>query len=215
MKTVAFFFVLTVLCVGAVGFSAEPALRSDTESASTRPPNVVLFLIDDLGYTDLACYGSDFYETPHVDRLAHEGMRFTGAYAACCVCSPTRVSVLTGKNPARLHITHAIPIQGYLRLKGPLPLIPAIYRKDLPLEEVTIAEALKPAAFETDGRFEPPAAFLAFSQLHRRHAHRPRPAAERDPRRPRFCCFGGPSSASQCCCKKHHQQRGALGSERP
>jgi arylsulfatase A-like enzyme len=109
----------------------------------------VLLLIDDLGYTDVGCYGSDFYETPHIDGLAREGMRFTQAYAACCVCSPTRVSVLTGKNPARLHITHAIPIQGHLRLKGPLPLIPAIYRKNLPLEEVTIAEALKPAGYRS------------------------------------------------------------------
>jgi arylsulfatase A-like enzyme len=56
---------------------------------------------------------------------------------------------LTGKNPARLHITHAIPIQGHLRLKGPLPLIPAIYCKNLPLEEVTIAEALKPASYRS------------------------------------------------------------------
>ena len=116
-------------------------------SGADRPPNVVFFLIDDLGWTDVACYGSDFYETPHVDRLAREGMRFTDAYAACCVCSPTRVSVLTGKYPARLHITHAIPIQGSLRLKGPLPLVPADYCKNLPLEEVTIAEGLKPAGY--------------------------------------------------------------------
>ncbi|NQT16139.1 MAG: sulfatase, partial [Planctomycetes bacterium] len=107
----------------------------------------VFFLIDDLGWTDVACYGSDFYETPNIDRLAREGMHFTDAYAACCVCSPTRVSVLTGKYPARLHITHAIPIQGSSRLKGPLPLVPADYCKNLPLEEVTIAEALKPAGY--------------------------------------------------------------------
>jgi len=126
------------LCHGERAASAEPA-----------PPNVVFFLIDDLGWTDVGCYGSDFYETPNIDRLARRGMRFTRAYAACCVCSPTRVSVLTGKNPARLHITHAIPIQGHLRIKERLPLIPAIYRKNLPLEEVTIAEALKPAGYRS------------------------------------------------------------------
>jgi len=111
--------------------------------------NVVFFLVDDLGWTDLGCYGSDYYETPHIDRLASEGMRFTDAYAAFCVCSPTRASILTGKYPGRLHITHAIPIQGSERHSGELPLIEPIYRKNLPLEEVTIAEALKPHGYAT------------------------------------------------------------------
>ena len=86
-------------------------------------PNIVVIYADDLGYGDVQCYNPERGKipTPNIDRLASEGMRFTDAYAACCVCSPTRVSLLTGKNPARLHITHAIPIQGYLRLKGPLP----------------------------------------------------------------------------------------------
>ena len=109
--------------------------------------NIVFILIDDMGWTDLGCYGSDYYETPNVDRLAQQGMKFTDAYAASCVCSPTRVSILTGKFPGRLHITHAIPIQGAERIKEPLPLIEAIYRKNLPLEEVTIAEALKPGGY--------------------------------------------------------------------
>ena len=109
--------------------------------------NIVIILIDDMGWTDLGCYGSDYYETPNVDRLAQQGMKFTDAYAASCVCSPTRVSILTGKYPGRLHITHAIPIQGAERIKEPLPLLEAIYRKNLPLEEVTIAEALKPGGY--------------------------------------------------------------------
>jgi len=109
--------------------------------------NIVFILIDDMGWTDLGCYGSDYYETPNVDRLAQQGMKFTDAYAASCVCSPTRVSILTGKYPGRLHITHAIPIQGAERIKEPLPLFEAIYRKNLPLEEVTIAEALKPGGY--------------------------------------------------------------------
>src|SRR6266487_5719369 len=71
--------------------------------------NVVLILADDLGWTDLACFGSKLYETPHIDRLARDGMKFTQAYAACCVCSPTRAAILTGKYPARLHITDWIP----------------------------------------------------------------------------------------------------------
>ena len=111
--------------------------------------NIVFILIDDLGWTDLGCYGSRYYETPNVDRLAKQGMRFTNAYAASCVCSPTRASILTGKYPGRLHITHAIPIQGAARIKEPLPMIEATYRKNLPLEEITIAESLKEAGYAT------------------------------------------------------------------
>ena len=101
--------------------------------------NFVFFLIDDLGWTDLSCYGSTFYETPNIDRLASQGMRFTDAYAACPVCSPTRGSIMTGKYPARLGITQWIG--------GPNE--PTPYRHYLPLEEVTIAEALKQAGYAT------------------------------------------------------------------
>lgn len=128
-------------------------------TASTAPafasakPNIVFILIDDLGWSDVGCYGSDYYETPHIDRLAAQGMRFTNAYAASCVCSPTRVSIMTGKYPGRLHITHAIPIDGSLRLnakqKGATPLLDADYCKNLPLEEVTMAEALKEHGYAT------------------------------------------------------------------
>jgi arylsulfatase A-like enzyme len=58
-------------------------------------PNIVFFLVDDLGWSDVGCYGSSFYETPHIDRLAKEGVKFTSGYAACHVCSPTRASILT------------------------------------------------------------------------------------------------------------------------
>lgn len=70
-----------------------------------KPPNIVFFLVDDLGWTDVGCYGSSFYETPNIDRLAEEGVRFTSAYAACHVCSPTRASIITGKYPARINLT--------------------------------------------------------------------------------------------------------------
>ena len=79
-----------------------PAVCSGPAAAA--PPeqklNVVFFLVDDLGWRDLGCYGSSFYETPHIDELAKEGVRFTQAYAACHVCSPTRASIMTGKYPA-------------------------------------------------------------------------------------------------------------------
>ncbi|MFO1053117.1 MAG: sulfatase-like hydrolase/transferase [Planctomycetota bacterium] len=67
--------------------------------------NVVVVLVDDLGWTDLTCQGSRYYETPHIDALAAQGMRFTQAYAAAAVCSPTRAAILTGRSPARTHVT--------------------------------------------------------------------------------------------------------------
>jgi arylsulfatase A-like enzyme len=105
----------------------------------SKRPNFVFFLIDDLGWTDLGCYGSTFYETPNIDRLAAQGMRFTNAYAACPVCSPTRASIMTGKYPARLGLTQLIGA----------PQKPTAYRAYMPLEEVTIAEALKEAGYAT------------------------------------------------------------------
>jgi arylsulfatase A-like enzyme len=103
----------------------------------------VFILIDDLGWKDLGCYGSTFYETPNIDGLASDGMRFTSAYAACPVCSPTRASILTGKYPARLHLTDWIP--GHKRPRAKLR-VPE-FNQELPLEEVTIAEVLKNAGY--------------------------------------------------------------------
>ncbi len=102
-------------------------------------PNVVFFLADDLGYTDLGCYGSTFYETPRIDEFCKSGMKFTRAYTACPVCSPTRASILTGKSPARVGITDWIPGQAS---KGRLLETPEDL-SDLPLEELTLAETLE------------------------------------------------------------------------
>src|SRR6478735_1506445 len=109
------------------------------------PLNVVLILADDLGWTDLACYGSDLYETPHIDQLAHEGMKFTQNYSACTVCSPTRAALLTGKYPARLHITDWIPGQ---MPDNPKLLVPE-WTKYLPLEETTLADVFRAAGYAT------------------------------------------------------------------
>jgi uncharacterized sulfatase len=107
-------------------------------------PNIIFILADDLGYAQLGCYGSQFYQTPHLDTLANEGMRFTNAYAACSVCSPTRASIMTGKYPARLHITNFIP--GSNRSH---PVLQPEWQKYLPLEEVTFAEILKENGYKT------------------------------------------------------------------
>lgn len=104
-----------------------------------RKLNFVFFLIDDLGWIDVGCYGSSFYETPNIDKLASEGMRFTEAYAACPVCSPTRASILTGKYPVRLGITQWIGGSNE----------PTPYKHYMPLEEVTVAEVLKSRGYAT------------------------------------------------------------------
>jgi arylsulfatase A len=117
---------------------------TSTHAAEAKRPNLVFILIDDLGWADVGCYGSKYYQTPSIDRLAAQGMRFTDAYAACAVCSPTRASIMTGKYPARLHLTDWIPGEGDASthaLKVPT------WRQFLPLEEVTIAEALKSAGY--------------------------------------------------------------------
>ncbi len=114
--------------------------------AQERRPNVVFFLVDDLGWRDLGCYGSQFYETPHIDRLAGQGIRFTQAYAACHVCSPTRASIMTGKYPARLQLTDWLPG----RKDFPFQQLKNVEtHQHLPLEEITLAEALKAHGYRT------------------------------------------------------------------
>lgn len=121
------------------------SLRPGLAATDAAKPNIVLILADDLGWTDLSCYGSEFYETPNIDRLARDGMKFTQAYSACTVCSPTRAAILTGKYPARLHVTDWIP---GLPPENPKLLVPD-WTKYLPLEEVTLAEALRSAGYVT------------------------------------------------------------------
>ncbi|MBI4660354.1 MAG: sulfatase-like hydrolase/transferase [Verrucomicrobia bacterium] len=114
-------------------------IRHSSFAAAPRPPNIVLMLVDDLGWADLGYAGSKLYETPNIDRLAGEGMRFTQSYSACTVCSPTRAAMMTGKYPARLHITDWI--KGHNAPKAKLR--PPDWTMQLPLEEMTIAELCK------------------------------------------------------------------------
>lgn len=115
-------------------------------AAAAERPNVVLIVIDDLGRNDLGCYGSTFYRTPHLDRLAAEGLQCMDAYAACPVCSPTRAALLTGKYPARLNLTDWLPGRGD---RPDQRLLRPTIRQELPLEETTLAEALKGAGYAT------------------------------------------------------------------
>ena len=136
-----FFIVVTAL---ALTWASRPGVAKASSQTKT---NVVLILIDDLGWRDLGCYGSTFYRTPHIDRLAQQGMRFTQGYAACNVCSPTRAAIMTGKAPARLLLTQWLPSGRWDRTKHRLR--EGRYISNLPLEEVTIAEALREAGYNT------------------------------------------------------------------
>ena len=116
------------------------------QAEETRPPNVVFFLVDDLGWSDIGCFGSSFYETPAIDQLAKEGMLFDNAYATCHVCSPSRASILTGKYPARTNLTEWLPgrpERKYEKLHHGEKL-PA-----LPEEEQTLAETLHGHGYAT------------------------------------------------------------------
>lgn len=133
--------------------------RSADEAATSTPPNIIFINVDDLGWADLGCFGSKYYETPALDRLAAQGMKFTDAYAAAAICSPTRAAMLTGRYPARLGLTDwlraeyqggKIPADrknptGY-DSNGKKPLETPVNALWLELDEVTFAEVLKNAA---------------------------------------------------------------------
>jgi arylsulfatase A-like enzyme len=123
---------------------AVPAAGAD---GGKRRPNIVFFLIDDFGWADIACNNpATFYDTPNIDRLAARGVRFTSGYAACPVCSPTRASVMTGKNPARLHLTNFLVGN---RWPEDSPITPVEWQHWLPLEETTLGDAFKAAGYAT------------------------------------------------------------------
>ncbi|MCZ6836791.1 MAG: sulfatase-like hydrolase/transferase, partial [Planctomycetota bacterium] len=132
------------------------------QATTIRPPNVVLIVVDDLGWADLGCYGSTYYETPNLDRLAAGGVRFTQAYASCAVCSPTRASIMTGRYPTRTGVTDWIrPLLGndiieqdvrdapaYVGDHNRMLLTPRVVRW-MERGEMTIAELLNNAGYVT------------------------------------------------------------------
>ena len=129
-----------IAMVGGVQTSATSAPAGDVPKLR----NVLLLLVDDMGWTGPECFGADLHKTPNINRLAQQAMKFTNAYAACPVCSPSRAAILTGKYPARLHTTDWIP--GWdLNLTVTTPK----WKKYLDHQEVTLAEALKSAGYKT------------------------------------------------------------------
>ena len=132
-------FAILLALLFALLLFAAPACGGDR-------PNLILIVADDLGQRDLGCYGSEFYETPHIDALAARGVRFTQAYAACPVCSPTRASLMTGRYPARLPLTDWLKGK---RQPANAPIRWAEYLDELPLAQVTVAEELRDAGYRT------------------------------------------------------------------
>jgi len=141
MNRLALVLFVVAACLGPVGAGAA----GQSDAVDARRPNLIFLLVDDWGWTDAGCFGSDLYRTPNIDRLAAAGMRFTDGYAACTVCSPTRAAAMTGMYPARLHVTDFIP--GNERPHAPLKIPDWTMR--LEHRYVTLAEALKPAGYAT------------------------------------------------------------------
>ena len=129
--------VLRGMAASGLAVSVAPGLARQATAAGTRPPNVVFVSIDDLGWDELGCYGNTFNETPHIDRLAGEGMRFTNAYAAAPLCSPTRAALVSGLYPARTGITD------FLRAES------APSNKRLSPDIATVPDVLGPLGYTT------------------------------------------------------------------
>ncbi len=138
---------LRTLGTAAAALAAPGCATRGGARAPSRPPNFLLVLVDDLGRQDPGCYGNTHIDTPVMDRLAAEGMRFTNAYSSCPVCSPTRAALLTGKSTARVHFTGHITATGRHRHPEHSTIIPPDDLMYIPHGEVTLAEALKPAGY--------------------------------------------------------------------
>jgi arylsulfatase A-like enzyme len=132
------------------------AFATLTHGAMDRP-NILFIMTDDLGWRDLGSYGSELYQTPHLDALAQRGVRYSNAYSASPLCSPTRASILTGQAPGRLHLTQPVghlkevilnPVVPDTAAPG-LPMTNPQSRTRLPLETVTIAQLLRNAGYRT------------------------------------------------------------------
>lgn len=121
------------------------SLASSSFAQEARRPNIVFFLVDDLGADELDCYASKFHETPHIDSLAKRGMRFTHAYSGSTLCSPSRAALLTGRSPARLHLTDWIPGQRQINRRTLTPAWQTWIDKD----RVLLPEAMKEQNYAT------------------------------------------------------------------
>lgn len=151
MKYSVFDFIILLLIGIYTSCNAEKKTFHQPNKNS-RKPNILFILADDLGYYDLSYTGSKFYETPHIDQIAKNGMVFTNGYANCQVCSPSRASIMTGKFPARIGITDWIGAptgESWRKMNRHSKLLPPSYLHNLPQEYITLPEALKKAGYKT------------------------------------------------------------------
>ncbi|MGB5822212.1 MAG: sulfatase [Saonia sp.] len=137
-------FLIMFICIISCGDKKSQSTDGPVEMQ--KKPNIVLIVADDLGWSDLGCYGNTFFESPNLDKLASNGMKFDNAYAGSHVCSPTRASLLTGRYPVRVGLTNYL--YGTKTVEES-PVLPANYVDHLPLKEVTIAEELKKDGYKT------------------------------------------------------------------
>lgn len=146
-------FLTTVppLICGLLAFLGTDCLAGNSQHApvSSGKPNIVLILIDDLGYRDVGPTGRGDIDTPHIDQLAREGMTWTNAYSASPVCSPTRAALMSGKSPARVHFSGHITAIGRHRHPAKSRIIPPNDLMDLLHEEISLAEVVKPAGYRS------------------------------------------------------------------
>lgn len=143
ITTAALRYQISLLVICVVAFASHvPTVAADDR------PNIVFILADDLGWSDLACYGHTYHSTPKLDRLAASGLRFTNAYAPAPICSASRAAILTGKTPARLNFEF-VTKDNPGRQKFDVPLLSPPFTLDLPLGETTIGEALQDVGYET------------------------------------------------------------------
>jgi len=143
MKRLHFYF-LWILLISFTGCKNKSTEKQTNKEH--KKPNIIFILIDDMSIADLGCYGNDFHETPNIDMLAAQGVKFTNAYASAPVCSPTRASILTGKYPTSVHLTDWIT--GKPSWQSEALLAPG-FLHELPHEEITIAEMLKEKGYTT------------------------------------------------------------------
>lgn len=136
-KTVGLAVVVFLIIIGLVATCAQ--------AAETRQANVIFFLVDDLGSGELVCYASKFHETPNIDALAERGMRFTAAYSPATLCSPSRAALLTGRSPARLHLTDWIP--GQIQINR--PTLTPDWQTHMDHERILLPEAMQEQGYAT------------------------------------------------------------------
>lgn len=142
----------TSLIISITSLGALVSTPSFSKQTKEQKPNIVFILADDYGWKDMSCAGSKYYETPHLDQLAAEGIRFTHAYAACSVCSPSRASILTGQYTSRHDITNFIGAtsgEEWRKQNRFSKLLPPEYAHNLPANSITIAEVLHQNGYKT------------------------------------------------------------------